>query len=609
MTPQAQSASRRDLLLGIEAGGTRTVALLADAKGHSLERIEMGPANLRLVSASDLLRRFRELARQIPRPSAVGIGMAGLRTDADRLRVKAAVMRVWGNVPAWIGSDLDTAMVAAGGVEQGPTRVLVLSGTGSCCFGRRFNSRAIKVGGWGHILGDRGSGFEIAMNALRTVIAQYDLTGRWPQLGARLLRAVMLNEPDDLIAWTQTASKDEVARLAPEVFTALRVGDQLAGAVVREAAQRLSRDALTCARRLAGPYQPVRFVLAGGVLLGQRGFAALVRDELRRGRPASTIERLQREGAWGAVELARRALAAADSPGVKLPQARTTANPAHSGLPTSRKLSSTEDRNPRSVKLDQLPLSKAVRLMIAEDQLIPAALLREVTAITRAIRLIVSALRRGGRLFYVGAGTSGRLGVLDASECPPTFGTLPDLVQGVIAGGAAALGRAVEGAEDDFPAGVSAMKFRRLCRKDVVVGIAASGRTPFVWGALHCARERCARTVLLCFNPHLRFARTIRPDVVINPRTGPEILTGSTRLKAGTATKTVLNLFSTLAMVRLGKVISNLMVDLKPSNAKLRDRAIRIVQELTGSSQQAARESLQRAGWVVRDAVARVSTE
>ena len=244
--------------------------------------------------------------------------------------------------------------------------------------------------------------------------------------------------------------------------------------------------------------------------------------------------------------------------------------------------------------------------MLREDARLPRALLAEKPHLERALRLIVRALRSGGRLFYVGAGTSGRLGVLDASECPPTFRTPPDLVQGIIAGGVSALFDSVEGAEDDFAAGGSALRFRGVRSRDVVVGIAASGRTPFVWGALHEARRRRAPTILVCFNPHLEFARGQRPTVVIAPRIGPEVLTGSTRLKAGTATKLILNLFTTLAMVRLGKVIENLMVDLNPANAKLRERAIRIVRELTGVDEPAARDALERAGWVVKAALRRL---
>jgi N-acetylmuramic acid 6-phosphate etherase len=209
-------------------------------------------------------------------------------------------------------------------------------------------------------------------------------------------------------------------------------------------------------------------------------------------------------------------------------------------------------------------------------------------------------------LFYVGAGTSGRLGVLDASECPPTFRADPDMVQGIIAGGARALRTAVEGAEDDADAGARAAAFRGVGPRDTLVGIAASGRTPFVWGALGEARRRGAATMLISFNPHLWMRRDARPDVLITPRIGPELLTGSTRLKAGTATKLILNIFTTLAMVRMGKVLSNLMIDVRASNEKLRDRATRITCLLTEAGYADARRALERTNWRIKAACARL---
>ena len=270
---------------------------------------------------------------------------------------------------------------------------------------------------------------------------------------------------------------------------------------------------------------------------------------------------------------------------------------------TSSRPSPTEQRNRLSLALDRMPLEKAIRLMLAEEASVPRKLLGELRAIERAVTVIVRAFRAGGRLFYVGAGTSGRLGVLDASECPPTFGVAPGLVQGIIAGGRQALWQSVEGAEDEAGAGAAAIRAQRVTRRDVVVGIAASGATPYVWGALREAKARRASTVLVAFNPFLRIPRLLRPTVRIAPNLGPEVLTGSTRLKAGTATKLLLNLFTTLAMVRLGKVMSNLMIDLNPSNRKLRGRAARIVQELTGAREASARAALERSGWRVRAAV------
>jgi N-acetylmuramic acid 6-phosphate etherase len=273
----------------------------------------------------------------------------------------------------------------------------------------------------------------------------------------------------------------------------------------------------------------------------------------------------------------------------------------------SSRLSPTEQRNPRSTNLDKLSLADGITLMIREDARIHRALLAERRPIERALRLIVKTFRQGGRLFYVGAGTSGRLGVLDASECPVTFRTSPEMVQAILAGGPAALLRPVEGAEDDASAGASAMAVRGVTTRDVVLGIAASGTTPFVWGALDAAREHGAKTMLLAFNPYLKIPRAKRPDVCIISNLGPEILTGSTRLKAGAATKLVLNVLTTLAMVRLGKVSSNLMVDMVPTNEKLRNRATRMVQELTGADYTSAEAALLDSGGVIKKAVARLS--
>jgi N-acetylmuramic acid 6-phosphate etherase len=253
-----------------------------------------------------------------------------------------------------------------------------------------------------------------------------------------------------------------------------------------------------------------------------------------------------------------------------------------------------------------MPLSKAVALMIEEESKVGRALLKEKRKIQRVIEWVAGAMRRGGRLFYVGAGTSGRLGMLDAVECPPTFGISPRCVQGILAGGQSAVWKSVEGAEDSPAAGASAIDYRGVNQRDVVIGIAASGRTPFVWGALGAARRKGAKTVLICFNPHLKIPAAGRPDLVIAPDVGPEVLTGSTRLKAGTATKVILNTVTTLAMARLGKVAGNWMVDMNASNRKLRDRAVRIVQAVTGAGAMAAHAALEKSKWRVKTACQRL---
>jgi N-acetylmuramic acid 6-phosphate etherase len=262
----------------------------------------------------------------------------------------------------------------------------------------------------------------------------------------------------------------------------------------------------------------------------------------------------------------------------------------------------TEQRNPRSARIDQLSTLEIVDLINAEDRMVAQAVAEERAEIAHCIELVVECFRAGGRLLYVGAGTSGRLGVLDAAEMPPTYGTDPVMVQGVIAGGYAALVRAQEGAEDLPADGAAAMDEREVGENDFVLGIASSGTTPYVHGALARARERGSRTgFLLCTYPTVALHEA--HDVVIAPLVGPEVITGSTRMKAGTATKMVLNTITTAAMVKLGKVYGNLMVDLQVTCQKLRDRGERILMETIGVSRAEAERLLDDADGHVKTAL------
>ncbi|HVJ82955.1 MAG TPA: N-acetylmuramic acid 6-phosphate etherase [Planctomycetia bacterium] len=261
----------------------------------------------------------------------------------------------------------------------------------------------------------------------------------------------------------------------------------------------------------------------------------------------------------------------------------------------------TESRNPASERLDALSPIELVRLMNEEDASVAVAVGKEAESIARAIEGISDRMKNGGRLIYVGAGTSGRLGVLDAAECPPTFNSDPRQVVGVIAGGSEALVRAIEGAEDSPEQGAEDLAGIGLEGADAVVGIATSGRTPYVLGALEYARKQGCFTAAIACNRGAEVA--LRADVPIVPIVGPEILSGSTRLKAGTATKMVLNILSTGAMVRLGKTFGNLMVDLRATNEKLRARTVRIVTATTGVSAGDAQRLLDRCGGELKTAI------
>lgn len=261
----------------------------------------------------------------------------------------------------------------------------------------------------------------------------------------------------------------------------------------------------------------------------------------------------------------------------------------------------TETRNPRTMDIDAQDTVEILRRINQEDALIPEIVADEIPHIAQAVDLIVAAFKNGGRLFYLGAGTSGRLGVLDASECPPTYGTDPEMIQGLIAGGYKALVRSQEGAEDIFEHGRRDLEDAGFNQKDVVFGIAASRRTPYVLGALTFAREIGAKTVYLTCNP--REEITIPVDVAICPVVGPEVIMGSTRMKAGTATKLVLNMVTTTAMIRLGKVYGNMMVDLRMTSKKLEERSKRVVMMVTNSSYEEAGTVLAQAGGHVKTAL------
>jgi N-acetylmuramic acid 6-phosphate etherase len=268
--------------------------------------------------------------------------------------------------------------------------------------------------------------------------------------------------------------------------------------------------------------------------------------------------------------------------------------------------SATEGRNPRTRDLDRKSTLKILQALNREDRGVAEAVRRELPAIARAVELVVKAFQRGGRLFYVGAGTSGRLGTLDASEIPPTFGSSPKMVQALMAGGPRALVKSVEGAEDSAAQGKKDLAARGLTSRDVVVGIAASGSTPYVLGALQLAKQRGAGTIGLTSNRKSAIARHVK--ILIVPETGPEAISGSTRMKAGTAQKLALNMLSTTSMIRLGYVYDNWMINVAQSNAKLKRRAVKILEQAAGLQARTAEHIMRQAGDDLRVALVMAKT-
>ncbi len=586
-------------ILGIEGGGTRTTALWVDASLDEVRRATFGCGNVQLLDDAALERLFRAVYAAGVGLDVVSVcaGMAGLTDKTQERRVLRALGTVFGSIPLRAVSDLQTPLYADrldNPASIGAT-VLVLAGTGSCCYGEADEGKIrAKKGGWGHLLGDRGSAYRIGYLALRESLQWLDNTGKLPIVGQKILSFQLLNTPREWIQWVQKAGKAEIAALA-QVVCGCAEECPVAKSVLNMAARELAQDAVACARELG--HERVRFLFSGGLLKKSAVYCKLVQDEILQQLPQAGLAVLTRESIWGAVAIARAAC--------NVTTVSVEAGKSSSPMKVSAAASSTtEQRNPRSMQLDKLSIPDAVQLMIEEEQYTYRALLEVKPLITKLVESVSHAFKAGGRLFYVGAGTSGRLGVLDASECPPTFGVEPTLVQGIIAGGYEALWRAAEGAEDFPQAGAEAVKSRGVSDKDVIVGIAASGTTPFVKGALLQARALGAKTALLCFNTNREPYLEGDPDIVLAVPTGPEILTGSTRLKSGTATKLILNMVTTLAMVQNGKVLSNLMIDVRATNDKLRDRAIRITCRLTGWERAEAQSALETHGWSIREVVA-----
>lgn len=564
------------LVLGIEGGGTKTEWALLDEDGRELRSGALPAANLRLITDAALLNLFRVLPADA---THVGAFLAGCADAADRKRLEGIVQQVWPSAVVAVGGDRESGFATAFGDGDG---IAVIAGTGSAVTGR-CGGRMDKAGGWGHLLGDTGSGYQLAMTALRHVLSNYDLSRASDLLSQGILRMLAINRFEELVAWVANADKMSVAKLAPVVFMAARAGHQEMIAAIQSGAHALAEYTRAVSLRLEYAHPPIR--LLGGLFEHHLEYAEFYKDFAVDLVPGANIALCTQSGAIGAAWLASRVVAAPKPDAATIDIAELAA-------------AATEQRNPRSAAMDKLGTPDLVELFIREEDEVARALSQSSGALVAAVDIVAAALQAGGRLFYTGAGTSGRLGFLDASEIPPTFGASPELVQGIIAGGVRALHSAAEGAEDQAEAGELAVAGRGVRSGDVVCGIAASGRTPFVLGALRRARALGAKTILLTCNPARN--RSESWDVEIDLPTGPELVTGSTRLKAGTATKVALNLLSTCAMVRLGKVRGNLMIDVRATNAKLRDRAIRLVCELRQCSYDEARTRLEAGGWSVR---------
>src|SRR6266403_2121700 len=580
-TGQRSTMNGGEKILGVEGGGTKTSWVLVERAGNELSVLDQGklsPANFRLATPGELRAILSELPKEI---TSAGIFLAGCGTEEDRQSLTRLCAEIWPQAKIVVGSDRDSGLAAALGHGDG---IVVNAGSGSSITGRR-DKRIENAGGWGHILGDAGGGYFLSVQALRLILREYDLHRGEVQFTEKVLRALSLNNLDELVRWAQTADKMELAMLVPVVFEAAAHGDTRVMEIIEEGALCLCEytEAVASRLHLLAP----KVILLGGLFHRDSIYTHAFRRKLKKILPDARVAAAERTPELGAAWLA----------------AEKGEHTTIQAFDREDKIDSlaaalTEQRNPRSENWEKLSARELVELFVEEEKFVQEALRGATVDLAKAVELVAASLRKGGRLFYVGAGSSGRIGVLDASEIPPTFGASSEIVQGIIAGGATAIHRSVEGAEDEKGAGAVAIDQRGVRDVDVVIGITASGRTPYVLGALARAKSIDAKTVLLTCNP--ANLQTGIADLVINLAVGPEIVTGSTRLKAGTATKIALNIISTGAMVGLGKVRGNLMIDLHAGSTKLRDRAIRMVAQLTGSGYDAARERLEQSGWNLR---------
>jgi N-acetylmuramic acid 6-phosphate etherase len=581
-------------ILGVEGGGTKTAWALVEKTASSgdtdtefriLDQGKLPPSNLRLTTPERLREIFNELPKNIDR---AGVFLAGCGTQEDRRSLALICREIWPNAKIVTGSDRDSGLAAA--LDHGDG-IVVNAGSGSSVTGRR-GDRIEKAGGWGHILGDTGGGYFLSIEALRLILREYDLHRGVMPFTAKILQALSLNNLDELVRWAQTADKMEIAMLAPVVFEGAAGGDARVNEIVEEGARALCEYTEAVASRLH--VLAPKVLLMGGLFHRDSIYTHAFRRRLKKNLPDARVTIAERPPEFGAAWVAAETGDWVDShPKLSEKEIEDLA------------AALTEQRNPRSENLEKMNARQLAELFVEEERFVQDALRGAISDLAQAIEMVTESLRNRGRLFYVGAGTSGRIGILDASEIPPTFGVSSELVQGVVAGGVSALHRSVEGAEDEESAGALAMQERGIKRGDIVIGITASGRTPFVLGALNRAKSLGAKTILLTCNPAVaKSDSAAQPvsciDLVIALAVGPELVTGSTRLKAGTATKVALNIVSTGAMVALGRVRGNLMIDLHTTSAKLRDRAVRVVANLAQCDYASARQRLDAAEWNLR---------
>ena len=583
-------------VIGVDGGGSKTVAVVLDEQGQVAGRGQGGSANHHHVGLPGMRAALTQAIQAALQSVGIGLdqvramtwALAGVDRPEERRSLLDLAAELAPGTTVQIENDALAALVGGVGTRRG---VVLIAGTGMIVYGEDGQEGKARAGGWGYLL-ELGGGYSLGRAALRAITLAHDGCRLPTRLACRVLAALNLAQPTDIVAWLYAPDRQvaEIAALAPVVLAEAEAGDVVALDITAQAADALAEAVEAVARRLELDINQFPLVLAGSLLTGNLLYRELVTQAVRGRVPFAQPMLPYADAAVGAAWLARVTL------GHPL-EARPT--PPAAGA--NRLTWTSEQANRLSRDLDLCSTLEMVALMHVEDRRMLAAMRPTLPVIAQVVDAVADRMRQGGRLIYVGSGTSGRVGIMDAAECLPTFNAAPGQVTGVIAGGYEALVRSVEGAEDDAGAGRQAMADLDVGAQDRVVGVAASGRTPFVVAGLEEARRRGALTVALTCNLPAPLAE--QADYVLAPLVGPEVVTGSTRLKAGTAQKLTLNMLSTAVMVRLGKTYGNLMVDVRALNAKLHARAGRIVAQACQIDDQAAEAALARSDGEVKVAI------
>lgn len=602
-------------VIGIDGGGSSTSACAFDLDSHVFVESHAGPSNIHSVgleAACDAIIESSTAALEqagCPQVEAIACCLSGAGRREDREQIEAQLKRRGVAEKIIVRNDAEAVLASAMVFGAG---IAAIAGTGSFVWGRNESGEVERADGWGSLLGDHSGAFQISLNALRAACAFHDGSGPQTRLLDFALDHYAVTSTADLVPVLagREIQRKEIAAFAPRVIIAAENMDPVAVEIVEAAATQLVRSVYAVRAKLFENDEAAKIVLGGRLALEQKyfqeRFAALART-------VSTRDQIlcpKDPASLGAARIAMREIGLSPEEIAPLISSESIAvhEKADEGIRSAnlkvfeecaRLL--TEQRNPKSDRIDELEVGEIVELMNEEDHVVALAVRDVLPSIVEAIEKISEAFAAGGRLFYIGAGTSGRLGCLDAAECPPTFGTAPEKVQALIAGGMATLLRSREGAEDDTEEAIRQLEDRSFDRCDVLVGLAASRRTPYVLAGLDYARSVGAQTVLITCTPAGGAMENV--DVVIAPLVGPEVVMGSTRLKAATAQKMVLNMLTTVSMVRSGKVYKGMMVDLQLSCGKLSERAKRTVMMLTGIEYDECSDLLNKAGGNVKRAI------